>query len=109
MTVHSSIKMTPTERFSSALIIPRFAPPLMPELFRCRCERKVSEARTVKINSMLYEVPVGYSKKKLELRYFYIDSDIEAFYQGKSLGFIHPVNMNRNVTAYRKQTKKEIK
>jgi len=106
-TVHSAIGDTPIHKFTSGLLGIREAPLHMPELFRYREIRKVSEARTIKLDGVYFEVPIGYSKKKLELRFFNRQGDIEAFYHEKSIGFIQPVNFQKNSDAHRKQQTKE--
>jgi len=106
-TVHSAIGDTPIHKFTSGLLGIREAPSNMPKLFRYREVRKVSEARTIKLDGIYFEVPIGYSKKKLELHFFNRKGDVEAFYNEKSIGFIKPVNFQKNSDAHRKQQKKE--
>jgi putative transposase len=98
--VHSSIGMAPLERFLDDLKMVRPAPAQLPRMFRNRIERTVSLARTVSLGGRLYEVPMGYGGRKIELRYF-DTSGIEAFHEGRSIGFLRPVDLVANSNAHR--------
>lgn len=97
---HSGIGCSPSERYQEDIKAIRPAPINFPLMFRNRIERKVSKARTVQIENKLFEVPMGYMDKKIELRYMTLD-DIEAFYDGKSIGKLKRVNLNANAHAKR--------
>ena len=97
---HSGIGMSPDERYFSEVQAVRPAPRDLPSYFRASVERTVSSARTVQLDGTLYEVPIGYSGRKLELRYFR-GGDVEAFYEGRSLGYIHPVDLRHNALCHR--------
>lgn len=97
---HSGTGMSPDERYFSEVQAVRPAPRDLPMHFRASVERTVSSARTVQLDSTLYEVPIGYAGRKLELRYFK-GGDVEAFYDGRSLGFIHPVDLTHNALCHR--------
>lgn len=92
---HSGIGTSPMERYMGEVLAVRPAPSDMPKHFRNRVERTVSAARTVSLERRIFEVPLGYKGKRLELRYFTLD-EVEAFFNGKSLGLIHEVNLTGN-------------
>lgn len=102
--VHSSIGMAPIERFMDDLKGVRPAPPELPKVFRKRIDRKVSLARTISLEGMLFEVPLGYSGQKIELRYLDL-TGIEAFHDGRSIGFLKPVDLVGNSRAHRMSAK----
>ena len=54
----------------------------------------------------LYEVPLGYARKRLELRYFSLDS-VEAYYNGESIGRISEVNLTANSRTFRGPRKED--
>ena len=85
---------------------PSASPMDMPKHFRFRVERTVSAARTVSLENRLYEVPLGYTRKRLELRYFSLDS-VEAYYNGESIGRIAEVNLTANSRTFRGPRKED--
>ena len=97
---HSGIGCSPAERYLEDVKAVRPAPMELPLLFRHRIERRVSKARTVQVENILFEVPIGYMDKKIELRYMTLD-DVEAFFDGKSIGKLKRVNLNANAHAGR--------
>jgi len=99
---HSGIGMSPLQCYLSEVQAVRPAPPDLPRLFRKRAIRTVSKARTVSLDSVLLEVPLGYSGRKIELRYN-TTSDVEAFYEGVSIGMLKPVDYQANSRAHRMQ------
>lgn len=103
---HSTLKCSPSERYMNELQAIRPAPKGLPLAFRNRITRKVSDARTVSIEGRLFEVPLGYAGKKIELRYFNLGK-VEAFYQDKSIGIISEVNLTANSYAHRMSLDKE--
>lgn len=98
---HSAIGMSPVERYINDIEAVRPAPANLPELFRFRETRIVSESRTVSFNKRLYEVPLGYSGKTIELRFFSSEGEIEAFYNDKSIGKLRPVDFVHNSRIFR--------
>jgi transposase InsO family protein len=104
---HSTTQEIPLERYLNGIISPRLPPHNLPKLFRYSETRKVSEARTIKVGGKLFEVPVGYAKHKIEIRYFYKYVDIEAFFKGISLGFLKPVDFVRNSNGHRTSNERE--
>ena len=103
---HSGIGMSPLERYMGEVMAVRPAPTDMPKHFRARVERTVSAARTVSLGGRLYEVPLGYAKKRLELRYFSLDA-VEAYYDGESIGYIGEVDLNGNARDHRGRSKED--
>jgi len=97
---HSGIGMSPVERFLSEIRAVRPAPMDLPRRFRKSIGRTASKARTVQIDNMLYEVPLGYSGRKLTLRYSDL-SEVEAFCDGLSIGFLSRVDLVANSNAHR--------
>ena len=51
-------------------------------------------------------MPLGYARKRLELRYFSLDS-VEAYYNGESIGRIAEVNLTANARAFRGPRKED--
>lgn len=98
---HSGIDMSPIERYIDDIEAVRPAPANLPAHFRFRETRIVSEARTVSFNKKFYEVPLGYAGKEIELRYFSPDSQIEGFFNDKSIGILKPADFVHNSTIYR--------
>lgn len=98
---HSGIGMSPVERYISDLEAVRPAPADLPPLFRFREERVVSAARTVSFSGRLLEVTLGYGGKRIELRYFSRDGEVEAFFDGRSIGMLRPVDLVHNGTVFR--------
>jgi len=80
----------------------RPAPRDLPRLFRKREIRTVTKARTVSLDGVLLEVPLGYTGRKIELRHTSVH-DVEAFHEGKSIGMLKPVDLRANSRALRIQ------
>lgn len=106
---HSALKdadtgktLTPLERYKQDMRTYRYAPAQMPKYFRYSEMRVVSMARTISFNNRYYQVPVGYARKKLEIRYFTKDGDIEAFFSAKSLGVLKQVDLHANYNGHRR-------
>lgn len=103
---HSSLKCSPSERYMNELHTVRKAPKGLPLAFRTRITRKVSDARTVSVDGRLFEVPMGYAGKKIELRYFDLGK-VEAFYNDMSIGLIFEVDLRGNSYAHRQTIKED--
>jgi hypothetical protein len=99
---HSGIGTSPLECYLSEIEAIRPAPRDLPRLFRKREIRTVTKARTVSLDGVLLEVPLGYTGRKIELRYTAVH-DVEAFYEGKSIGMLQQVDLKANARAYRVQ------
>ena len=98
---HSGIGATPMDCYMDNIKAVRPAPPDMSSYFRARLERKVSAARTIRFNNKYYQVPLGYANLTIEIRFFTPEGQIEAFYDGKSIGFIEEVDFIVNGNAHR--------
>lgn len=99
---HSGIGMSPDERYAQDLGAVRIAPMDLPLHFRRREERKVSAARTVTVDNRLLQVPMGYSGKKVELRFMTLDGRIDVYHEGNLVGTAEPVDLVANSLAHRK-------
>ncbi len=96
---HSSLDgKSPLQCYLSEVKAIRQAPENLPLYFRAREERIVRQDRTVSLDKTYYQVPLGYSGKKIELRFFESDPEntMEAFFNGKSIGMIRKVDRERN-------------
>jgi transposase InsO family protein len=100
---HSALKdpetgrvLSPLERYKQDMRTYRYAPRQMPKYFRYSEKRTVSDARTISFNNKYYQVPIGHAGKRVEIRYFTKDGEIEAFYDKKSLGYITEVDLHFN-------------
>lgn len=98
--VHSGIGMPPLQCYLANLRAVRPAPPVLPKFFRSRVERTVSMARTVSLDGKLLQVPLGYAKRRIEVRYTDIH-DAEGFLNGKSIGMLPVVDLHANARAHR--------
>ena len=101
---HSGIGMAPLACYLEDVQAIRPAPNNLPKYFRTKETRKVSLARTISMGNILYEVPLGYAGRTIELRYLSLDS-IEAFCEGKSIGHVKPVDLVANSRAKRQGDK----
>jgi transposase InsO family protein len=98
--VHSSLGIAPLQCYLSEVGAVRPAPRDLPSYFRRKETRTVSKARTIRLDNILFQVPLGYSGRKIDLRFNDTD-DVEAFCDGKSLGRIHPVDLHANYKSHR--------
>jgi len=103
VTVHSSTRQTPLNRYLKHAHLLREAPKDLNDYFRTRTTRKVDRDRTVSLNGMLYEAPIPLIDKTITLLYHDGDSArIEAFHEGLSHGMIVPLDMKINCRIRRK-------
>lgn len=109
ITVHSSTKEAPLNRYLKHLHLIREAPKNLPDYFRTRTIRKVDKDRTVSLLGRIYEAPVELIGKTVTLLYHEQDpSRVEVFYNSKSHGMLIPLNVNVNCKVRRKQHITEI-
>jgi len=95
--IHSSTKQSPIERYMAHVQFLRSAPKDIRDYFRIPVRRKVDKDRTVALLGQLYEAPVGLMGKTVTLLYHEHDvSRIEIIDEGKSAGFLIPLNMGIN-------------
>lgn len=106
---HSALKdpdtgktLSPLERYKMDMRSYRYAPAHMPKYFRYSETRLVSAARTISFNNRYYQVPPGYAGKRIEIRYFRKDGKVEAFFDGKSMGYINQVDLHANSRGLRR-------
>jgi putative transposase len=91
---HSSTEVSPLKRYQANIECVRPAPPDLINYFRQIEFRGVRKDRTVKLNGISYEVPVCLIDRKVELRFFPDNmSEIEVFFENKSYGKAHPVDV----------------
>lgn len=107
---HSALKdpntgktLSPLERYKMDMRSYRYAPEHMPKYFRYSETRLVSAARTISFNNRYYQVPPGYAGKRIEIRYFRKDDKVEAFFGGKSLGYLNQVDLHANSQGLRRR------
>ena len=93
--IHSSTGQTPLQRYLDDAHLLRGAPNQLPDYFRYREQRTVSNDRTVRLAGRLYQVPLGLAGKRVELRYETLDR-VELFVDGASKGFVSEVPLHAN-------------
>lgn len=103
---HSSLDgKSPLQCYLSEVKAIRQAPENLPLYFRAKEERIVRHDRTVSYDNVRYQVPLGYSGKKIELRFFESDPEntMEGFFNGKSIGMLKKLDREANYTIRRKK------
>ena len=109
VTVHSSTRQTPLNRYLKHAHLVREAPKDLNDYFRLRTTRKVDRDRTVSLNGLLYEAPIPLIGKTITLLYHEGDSArIEAFHDGVSHGMLVPLDMNINCRVRREKNIVEL-
>ena len=96
---HSSLDgKSPLQCYLSEVKAIRQAPENLPLYFRAREERIVRQDRSVSYDNVRYQVPIGYSGKKIELRFFESNPEntMEGFFNNKSIGMLRKVDRERN-------------
>jgi len=97
ITVHSSTKQTPINRYLKHAHLVREAPKDLHDYFRIHANRKVDRDRTVSLCGRLYEAPIPLIGKTITLLYHEDDLlRVEAFYNGVTHGMLVPLDMNIN-------------
>jgi len=97
ITVHSSTKQTPINRYLKHAHLVREAPKDLHDYFRIHANRKVDRDRTVSLCGRLYEAPIPLIGKTITLLYHEDDLlRVEAFYNGVAHGMLVPLDMNIN-------------
>ena len=105
VTVHSSTRQTPLNRYLKHAHLLREAPKDLNDYFRLQTTRKVDRDRTVSLNGMLYEAPIPLIDKTITLMYHNGDSArIEAFHEGLSHGMLVPLDMKINCRVRREHS-----
>lgn len=84
---HSSIDMTPIEKFQQNMKCTRPAPKDLMNYFRFCEYRTVKKDRTFRLNGEIYEAPVSLIDKRVEVKYHRESPEVaEVFFEGKSFG-----------------------
>ncbi len=87
--------------------LPAKRPDNLKDYFRQVARRTISKDRTITLNGRLYEGPVAFIGKRVEL--FYHDTEpekVEVKYQNKSFGLIRPVDLHVNCRVKRDKNNK---
>ena len=104
--VYSSIKQGPLKRFLRHIKLIRSAPKNLVDYFRKKAIRRVYKDRTVSILGKVFEAPVGLIEKQVTLLYHESDPGrIEVQYNGKSYGFLVPLDPHINSRIRRSRSK----
>lgn len=93
--IHGTTGQTPIERYLKDGQNLRRAPDDLPEYFRKKEIRLVNKDRTVKLDGLLFEAPVGLIGQKVTLRYEN-HHRIEVFVDEVSKGFLSPLDPHIN-------------
>lgn len=94
---HSSTNASPLERFAAGVECLRVAPDNLKDSFRTILRRRVNRDRSVIIDRRLFEAPVALVGKQVELLYHADLADtIEVRWNGKSYGFLQPLDLLLN-------------
>jgi transposase InsO family protein len=95
--IHSSIQSSPLQAFTKKLHLLRSAPQHLNDIFRKAVLRKVQKDRTISLNGVEYEAPLGLIGNTVTLRYHSQDlSRIEVFDADRSYGFLSVLNPQIN-------------
>jgi transposase InsO family protein len=109
VTVHSSTKEPPLNRYLNHIHLIREAPKDMKDYFRKAAKRKVYKDRTVSLLNKVYEAPVELIGKTVTLLYHEDDPQrVEVFYNNKPYGMLIPLDVNVNCKIRRRQHITEI-
>jgi transposase InsO family protein len=103
---HHSTGQPPFERFTSKMECLRAAPSNLRDHFRKCARRRVSMDRTVILNGRLFEAPIQLIGKRVELLFHEGDDlPVEIFLNGKSYGFLPPVDLHVNCRVKRDKSR----
>jgi transposase InsO family protein len=106
LAVHSVTKQKPLERYLKALTLIRPAPKNLLDYYRRKAVRRVYKDRTVSLLGRVYEAPVELIEKQVTLLYHESDPGrIEVQCNGRSYGFLVPLNPKVNYRLKRTQSK----
>jgi hypothetical protein len=91
--IHGTTKMPPYDRFRANMTCVRPAPSNRVDYFRHIERRIVKKDRTVQLNNVVYEVPIGLIDRTVELRFHETEPDnVEVFFDNRSYGT--PIKLN---------------
>ena len=103
---HSVTKQKPLERYLGKLELVRPAPKNLRDFFRNKKLRKVYKDRTVSFMGRVYEAPVELIDKRVSLLFHKDELDrIEVQYNGRSYGFLVPLDAYLNSKLLRDSSK----
>jgi transposase InsO family protein len=106
---HSAIGEKPLKRFTDGIECVRPTPDNLKDHFRRIVRRKVNNDRTVILDKRLYEGPVQLIGKQIELLFHENDYDrVELRHNGKSYGFLKPVDLNVNCRVRRDKNNEPV-
>jgi putative transposase len=95
--VHTSTAQKPLQRYLSHLELLRPAPQDLRDHFRLPVRRKVDKDRSVSLDGRSYEAPLGLIGQTITLLVHPEDrSRIEVVHEGRSWGFLVPLNLQVN-------------
>jgi transposase InsO family protein len=101
---HASTKNSPLKRYLDQLHLIRRAPADLSEYFRIRVKRKVNRDRTVSVKNKIYEAPTALIGRRIDLLYHEdTPEQIEAYFNERSYGKLHLVDVNHNFRDYSKK------
>ncbi len=107
--IHSSIGQPPLDRYLAQIHLIRQAPSDLLDFFRVRVTRRVDKDRTVSVNGMVYEAPIGLVGKTVALLYNeQTPRTIEVMYNNMSFGMLVPLDPHINCRIRRRQSITEI-
>lgn len=92
---HTSTGQSPFKRFAAHMECIRTAPENLMDYFRKVARRRVARDRTITLDGRLYEAPVPLIGKQVTVLYHDYEQ-VEVTWQGKSYGFLVPVDLNIN-------------
>ncbi len=94
---HSITGAAPIRRFAENIECVRPAPKGLEDHFRKSARRTVAKDRTISLQGRLYESPVELIGRQVKLLYHEEDPErVEVFFDGKTYGFLCPVDVNVN-------------
>jgi putative transposase len=94
---HGATGQPPLRRFADHMECIRPAPKDLEDSFRSRARRTVAKDRTVSLDGKLYEAPIPLIGKQITLLYHNHDpARVEILLEGRSHGFLTPLDLNVN-------------
>lgn len=92
---HTSTGESPFKRFAAHMECIRTTPENLRDYFRKVTRRRVARDRTITLDGRLYEAPVPLIGRQVTVLYHDYEQ-VEVTWQGKSYGFLVPVDLNIN-------------
>lgn len=108
-TEHSATSMSPESRFRAGIECLRPAPADLLSYFRKVELRRVKKDRTLRLEGILFEVPVSLIGKTVQARYHEEDpSEVEIFFEERSFGFARKLDLVVNSRVGRDALKNKL-